>query len=188
VTIKKSDQMKSQAAVSKNDASRSSGLDSAPLSVVFLDFDGVIRVTVEKGFFTPDEAEFCQIRMKVLREVAQITGCRYVVSSDWRNMDNREEIEKHLSPYLAEMLHDDWATPICGHRWNEVSAWLLRHPEVNEYAILDDFAQHFEGCPPEMGKRLFLCSNRHGLVPEITARLIQFLTQNEQSHARAQTE
>ncbi len=156
----------------------SSRSPSTPCCVVFLDFDGVIRVTVEKGFFTLDEAEFCQIRMKVLREVAQITGCRYVVSSDWRNMDNREEIEKHLSPYLAEMLHDDWATPICGHRWNEVAAWLLCHPEVSEYAILDDFAQHFDGCPPEMAKRLFLCSNRHGLVPEITGRLIQFLTHN----------
>jgi hypothetical protein len=148
--------------------------------VVFLDFDGVIRVVVEKGFFTLDEAEFCQIRMKVLREVAQITGCRYVVSSDWRNADNRREIEAHLSPYLADMLHGDWATPITGRRWNEIAAWLIRHPEVTEYAILDDFDPHFDGCPPPMKDRLFLCSNRHGLVPDITARLIGFLSRNDE--------
>jgi hypothetical protein len=110
--------------------------------------------------------------MKTLREVAQITGCRYVVSSDWRNMGNRKEIEGHLSPYLSDMLHDDWATPITGHRWNEIQAWLARHPEVDDYAILDDFAQHFDGAPSAMLSRLLLCTNRYGLTPPITARLI----------------
>lgn len=146
--------------------------------VVFLDFDGVIRVAVEGGWVTADAAEFCQIRMKALREVAQLTGVRYVVSSDWRNMGNRDEIEGHLSPYLSDMLHEDWATPITGHRWNEVQVWLARHPEVTEYVILDDFAQHFDGAPDAMLSRLLLCTNRYGLTPEITSRLISAFPHN----------
>lgn len=153
-----------------------------PCCVIFLDFDGVIRVAVSGGWVGPDSFEFCQLRMKVLREVCQKTGAKIVVSSDWRNMENRQEIEGYLSPYLAEHLHGDWATPITGHRWNEVAAWLLRHPEVTSYAILEDFAQHFEGCPPAMAERLLLCNNRHGLVPAITERLLCILPHNAQGH------
>ena len=154
------------------------GLDAVPCSVIFLDFDGVIRITMDGGWLGPDRSEFCQLRMKVLREVCQKTRAKIVVSSDWRNIGNRSEIEGHLSPYLADQLHDDWATPITGHRWNEVATWLRKHPEVTSYAILEDFAPHFEGCPPEMEKRLMLCTNRHGLVPASTERLLCILPQN----------
>lgn len=158
--------------------------DSIP-SVIFLDFDGVIRLALDEGWTGSTGAAFCQIRMKTLREVSQKTGARFVISSDWRHMDNLEEIQRHLSPFLADLLHPDWATPITGHRWNEVALWLIRHPEVTTYAILEDFAPHFEGCPPSMAARLLLCSNRFGLVPEITQRLIRLLSPNERGLATA---
>lgn len=143
--------------------------------IIFLDFDGVIRVPIEGCGLAPDPADFCQDRMRLLRWVCGATGARIVVSSDWRNLDNRAAIEAHLSPYLAEHLHEDWATPICGKRWNEVQRWLLRHPEVTAYAIIEDWEQHFEGCPAEMRARLHLCNNRHGLVPVIAHRLVDQL-------------
>lgn len=145
------------------------------MKIIFLDFDGVIRVALEGGWIGPDAAQFCQDRMRSLAWACDATGARIVVSSDWRTAENRAEIEDHLSPHLSGYLHEDWATPICGKRWNEVQRWLLRHPEVSDYAILEDWEQHFEGCPPEMRARLHLCNNRHGLVPAITCRLVEQL-------------
>ncbi len=149
-------------------------------SVVFLDFDGVIRVAVSTDWDASTAFDFCQKRMEILRKVALITGVRYVVSSDWRHLSKRGEIESHLSPYLAELLHEDWATPVTGHRWNEVQRWLFRHPEVSHYAILDDFAPHFDGCPQAMLDRLLLCTNRHGVTPKIAARLIAMFPPQEE--------
>lgn len=144
------------------------------MKIIFLDFDGVIRIPIDHGsVLGPDAADFCQVAMCRLRWVCGVTGARIVVSSDWRNVDNRPDIEQHLSPHLAELLHEDWATPICGKRWNEVQRWLLAHPEVTDYAILEDWPQHFEGCPAGMRDRLHLCNNRHGLVPAIACRLIE---------------
>jgi len=145
------------------------------VKIIFLDFDGVIRVALDGGGLAPDPADFCQDRMRQLRWVCQATGARIVVSSDWRSIDNRAEIESHLSPYLAEYLHEDWATPICGKRWNEVQRWLVGHPDVTDYGILEDWEQHFTGCPPGMRERLHLCNNRHGLVPAIACRLLEQL-------------
>jgi hypothetical protein len=104
------------------------------------------------------------------------TGAAIVVSSDWRNLENHEEIKGHLSPYLADHLHPDWATPIIGHRWNEVERWLARHPEVERYVILEDFAPHFDGCGKDMKARLILCTNRYGLVPELVPRITEILS------------
>lgn len=139
--------------------------------IIFLDFDGVIRVSDAGTGLSPDPADFCHVRMLLLASICMQTRAKIVVSSDWRNLDNRHQIESHLSPWLASYLHDDWATPICGHRWNEVERWLAHHPEVTRYAILEDFAPHFKDCPPAMASRLVLCNNRHGLVEAMIPRL-----------------
>ena len=143
--------------------------------IIFLDFDGVIRVAPQGGFITADAVQFCQHRMELLGGVCRETGAKIVVSSDWRNMENLHEIIGHLTPHLHLHLHADWATPICGHRWNECERWLRDHPEVSRYAILEDFLPHFDGCPADMASRLILCSNRHGLVPELIPRFLALL-------------
>lgn len=142
--------------------------------VIFLDFDGVIRVQIKDGAWAMDSCDFCPTRMQALAKICETTGAKIVVSSDWRNLENRPEIEKLIGK-LAMYLHDDWATPICGHRWNECARWLGRHPEVTGYAILEDFEQHFEGCPPSMRLRLILCNNRHGFVPALYPALLDLL-------------
>jgi hypothetical protein len=142
------------------------------MNILFLDFDGVVRVADTCGFIGPDTAQFCADRLRRVKWCCEQTGARIVVSSDWRNLENRAEIEAHLSPWLADLLHEDWATPICGHRWKEVSAWLVRHPEVTGYAILEDFEAHFHGCPEAMADRIVWCNNRYGFVPELAHRLV----------------
>ena len=71
-----------------------------------------------------------------------------VISSDHRNFGPASLIQSDLHPRLFIRLHEDRATPICGHRWNEVQAWLVRHPEVSHYAILEDFRSTSPRLPP----------------------------------------
>ena len=143
------------------------------MRILFLDFDGVIRVATQGGWVTDDDCQFCGERIKRVAWCCRELGAQVVVSSDWRNMENRGEIEKLLGSRLGGLLHDDWMTPITGHRWNEIQAWLVRHPEVTEYVILDDFAQHFTAAPQAMRDRLVLCSSRHGFVPELVPRVME---------------
>jgi hypothetical protein len=145
------------------------------MNIIFLDFDGVIRVAIDGEWLSVDQAEFCQSRMQMLAGICLTTNSKIVVSSDWRSPDNLEQIKSYLSPHLADYLHQDWMTPICGDRWKEVERWLNHHPEVNHYAILEDQAIHFHNCPPQMAANLILCSNRHGLVPHLLTRIIELL-------------
>ena len=131
-------------------------------TVVFLDFDGVIRLGRYeacgfKSHFCPDKIDGLAVALK--RSCASV-----VITSDWRNASNQDEIRGFLGGELSMMMHTDWATPICGHRWNEVQRWLTRHPEVVRYAILDDFEPHFSGCPPEMRQRLVVCDSDQGVT------------------------
>lgn len=149
--------------------------------VIFLDFDGVIRVVRDDGGLDLSRAVFCRERIERVRVCCSLLDAKVVVSSDWRTMENRSEIESFLGP-LAGRLHRDWATPIAGKRWSEVGAWLLSHPEVREYAILEDWKGHFlveDGCPPEMESRVVWCNNRFGFVESLTGRLCALFNPQE---------
>ena len=148
----------------------------SPQKILFLDFDGVIRICPTDHFPEPNTPVFCPERMERIADIIHITQAKIVITSDWRNADNLHEIKKHLHPHLDLHLHKDWSTPITGHRWNEVEAWLTNHPEVTTYAILEDFAPHFEGAPQQMKDRIILCTNRHGYTPSMTNKLTTLLT------------
>ena len=139
--------------------------------ILFLDFDGIIRLgPAESDGLFRFEPRFCADRLRRLRWLCSHTGARVVVTSDWRHMETREQIESHLAPWLVDYLHPDWRTAVHGKRWQEVALWLAGHP-VAEYAILEDFRPHFEAAPSSMLDRVFWCNNRHGIVPEIIDRL-----------------
>lgn len=141
------------------------------MKIVFLDFDGVIRVPIDGGWLGGDTYGFCQGRMKALSRVLERTGAKIVVSSDWRNFGEEEYCRRQLAPYLDDHLHEDWMTPIIGHRWKEIERWLDEHPGVEKFVAIDDLLMHFEGCGEVMSKNLVLCSSRHGLVPELLMRI-----------------
>lgn len=143
-------------------------------TVVFLDFDGVIRTGgyQAEGF----KAEFRKDIMLALSAVVNRTGAQVVVTSDWRNALKKAEIDASLSPHLSGFLHKDWMTPICGHRWNEVQRWLEGHPEVSNYVILEDFAPHFEEAPSAMKSRVILCNGQTGLMNHQLLEVERLLT------------
>lgn len=143
--------------------------------ILFLDFDGVIRVSSNQGWVTSKDIQFSQERMDMIADILEKVDAKVVVSSDWRDQGNKEEIKSLLSPRLSNLLHEDWMTPIKGKRWIEILQWLKEHPEIKTYAILDDFISHFNGCPDDMGKRIILCSNRYGFVTSMNERLANTL-------------
>lgn len=136
------------------------------MKILFLDFDGVIRFH-NKGF--------CTDRMARLAAICTHLEAQVVITSDHRNFGPAAQIQAHLHPRLFGCLHPDWATPICGHRWNEVQAWLTRHPEVTRYAILEDFPFHYSEAPEAMQKRILWCLPHTGLTTEHEPKIYQLL-------------
>lgn len=145
---------------------------------IFLDFDGCIRVSVQGGWVTSDTFDFSPEHMRRVRACCLHTGAKIVISSDWRGPNELDTILGHIGSYLGEFLHEDWMTPIKGWRWMEVAQWLRDHPEVTEYAILEDTKVHFENCPVEMADRIVWCNNRHGFVASLVPQLISKFTPN----------
>ena len=101
-----------------------------------------------------------------------------VVSSDLRTInelegtDNREDVRKWIQPYFPwSLVHEDWATPIRGHRWKEIEIWLAAHPEVTQYAILEDSQVHFDKASEFMKSRIVWCNNRFGFLPTLAYQL-----------------
>ena len=112
------------------------------MKVVFLDFDGVLN------HFPPGELVLSQAyldnpletaHVERLEQLVQRTGARVVISSSWRLRLTLDELRGALEArgFTGEVIG---TTPRLrtGIRAHEISAWLLLHPEVTTFAILDD--------------------------------------------------
>ena len=129
--------------------------------IIFLDFDGVIRCYCPYSLDVGG-CSFIPEKIELIFQLAKNVGAKVVVTSDWRNLDNRKSIEKNLG-VISTVLHCDWATPIIGHRHDEVAKWLEAH-DVDDYVIFEDFEMHFNGAPQEMLDRIVWCDTRTGVT------------------------
>jgi len=111
------------------------------VKVLFLDIDGVLnsaRTAVAfRGYphkFTPDHlGMFDTVAVNLIRGLCAKGGVSVVVSSAWRYSHGWDEIGRALD--LPTM---DQTPSLCGCRGDEIADWLRRHPEVTQYAIVDD--------------------------------------------------
>lgn len=145
------------------------------MKIIFLDFDGVIRIPVPTG--GPNiEAEFCGDRMKRVANLTLETGARIVISSDWRMRYDWAGIAALLEPNIPRgLMHRDWMTPtltiapddsnleIPPPRGAEIVTWLAQHPEVTEFAVFDDMQSKYF---PLMKDRLVTCQLLDGFTEE----------------------
>lgn len=118
---------------------------------IFLDFDGV--VTTLKSNWTLDKK-----KMELVKRICDETGAKIVISSSWRRYTLADTIEA-ITNHQIEIGHEPFLMPkyIVGvtarmyafkhgnreehfglHRGVEIHQWLLEHPEVANYVILDD--------------------------------------------------
>ncbi len=110
------------------------------MKVVFLDIDGVLNHTDMfrvlnscRNVDMLDERAVLLLNRFVERDV------KFVLSSSWRCAFSVESVEDDLKEkgFKGELIG---ATPIMGdgHRGREIETWLLLHPEVKDFIILDD--------------------------------------------------
>lgn len=112
------------------------------MKILFLDVDGVLNCC---GFSTESlEIDKCDL----LSNLVRLTGVKIVVSSTWRKyptsmqkllgMFNSRGIEcLGVTPDLTSSI-DHSVLLASVSRYLEIREWLVKHPEVKQYAIVDD--------------------------------------------------
>lgn len=142
--------------------------------VIFLDVDGVLNTYATRRFLvcSPGTLFVDTRKLLRLRDIIERTGAELVLSSTWRYgaEPNALYVEKYaLRELIAEFKRVRcplWAdmTPIIprSKREREIYAWLLQHPEVDNFVILDDVWEELEFYKD----RLVLTNMYNGLTKE----------------------
>ncbi len=113
------------------------------MKVVFLDIDGVInshRTAIAFGgyphtFDGYERAMFDEVALALIRGIVKQAGASVVLSSSWRLTHEFALVGKALDLPII-----DRTPSLCAPRGVEISFWLDKHPEVENYAIVDDDA------------------------------------------------
>lgn len=156
--------------------------------VIFLDFDGVIRLIPTRDPAIHGEgvsilpAEMVPHKMAYVAKACVDLDADIVVTSDWRKenaltkTNNLDEVKAMLEPHIPwYFLHTDWCTPVWSFRYREVELWLEQHPEVTDYVILEDMPVHFEDASEAMKQKIVWCSHREGLQEHMLVQLYNTL-------------
>jgi hypothetical protein len=108
--------------------------------IIFLDFDGVIahsRCKTHNGIID----HFSPNCVKRVIRLAEEAGARIVVHSTWVHVDSKEHILERMTEanqYFTAYLHPDWVCNDSRDKSVAVAIWLLNHPDVKEYLVIDD--------------------------------------------------
>lgn len=121
------------------------------MKIIFLDIDGVLctlRSHLTYGKEGGNRRDWDPLGCRAIARACSQTGVQIVISSSWRYPRNAHELLLHLDFYgLSYYLYQpDWKTPDHGRedkkagivRGEEVQEFLVKHPEIKQYRILDD--------------------------------------------------
>jgi len=106
------------------------------MKVIFLDIDGVLNAhynTKERwhGLIGIDPKH-----VKLFNQLVEQVGAKVVLSSTWRRRDNWKEImHEHGLDESIFIGRTDYLGDIRG---KEIKKYLDTHPEIKQYAIIDD--------------------------------------------------
>lgn len=123
------------------------------MRVLFLDIDGVLnsaRSAVGLGGYPMELSQrglFDQVAIGLIRRMCQAGGISICLSSVWRLYNTPQEVADGL-----ELPVIDRTPKLVGPRGREIAHWLSEHPEVTEYAIVDDDADMLEEQRPRFVK------------------------------------
>lgn len=115
--------------------------------IIFADVDGVLNHED-----TPDRCGMyigiADEKVKLLKKIVDATDAKIVLSSTWRlGINNQGHRLEHHAEYLKEKLakygleiydKTELLTRNGGCRGKEIHEWLTRHPEVDQWVVLDD--------------------------------------------------
>lgn len=162
-------------------------MSEGELRIMFLDVDGVLTSertaivhggpqelggpVVGRGFPNTlklqDLLKFDSVALGLIRTVCFETGCKVVLSSTWRKHgDTPEEFSKAFKlPVIG-------FTPVLGgKRGREIERWLNDHPEVKDYAIIDDDSDML----PTQSDHFVHVSSTNGVLSEHYHLLVRIL-------------
>jgi len=144
------------------------------MKVLFLDVDGVLNKANTKEKTTTGYNFVEDVFVRRLKDIVDQTGCKIVLSSDWRYDAHTEsnpeldELESRLAEY-GLVLYD--FTPIINnHRGREIQSWLDTHVGVSSFVILDDRGD-MEPNAERLVRTLFSC----GLTDENKREVVKML-------------
>ena len=117
------------------------------LKILFLDIDGILNcenTTDLCGKYIGIEDS----KVTLLKQVIDATNAKIVLSSTWRlGLNNKGHRLEHHADYLKDKLAKcdleiyDKTKNLGRHgdlRGKEINEWLSRHPEVEQWVVLDD--------------------------------------------------
>jgi HAD domain in Swiss Army Knife RNA repair proteins len=135
------------------------------MKVLFLDIDGVVNCVTTPTRF--DNFIGIDPYMAILvNRIIEATNCSVVLSSSWRyHKESMDEVRRRVCDFIDVTPMNNGLTS----RGTEIKAWLEAHPDVTQYAILDDNTDFLEGQP------LFKTSWDLGLTGEIVEKVIHHL-------------
>lgn len=124
------------------------------MKVIFLDFDGVLnsRRTVAAygcyGFLGfRDGYHLDPVALKMVEVLCKDTSASIVISSSWRIGADLQEFKDLFDHYKIDVNVVGF-TPrsyeIGEIRGHEIEAYLVKHPQITHYAILDDDSDMLE--------------------------------------------
>ena len=110
------------------------------MKVLFLDIDGVCnsRRFAEAGNSLWNNTD--SVASALVKRIIAETGCKVVLSSTWRMYpESRQAVRDQVCDYIDCTIDlQRGAKRNVVDRGHEVKEWVDRHPEVTQYAIIDD--------------------------------------------------
>ena len=136
------------------------------MKVVFLDIDGVLNDTVTTKDLMNDLPK--KDHLDCLKTIIDVTGAKIVLSSTWRLLSStRSTVKSALRTVGLEFIDK---TKELRDKASEIQDWLGRHPEVEQFVILDD-----EEISGKFPNNLVQTTFYHGLLPEHSEKAIKIL-------------
>lgn len=134
--------------------------------IIFLDIDGVLcsmrSAAANNGYPAALNAmhwdKFDQVAINLLQQAVRETGASVVLSSNWRSDVNTQALEWRLGIRIDGVTRPDSSS--LEIRGAQIHDWLIEHPEVERYAILDDE----EDMLPSQMDKLCRTSKRNGFL------------------------
>lgn len=118
------------------------------MKIIFLDFDGPLipmRAWMLNPLGKTKIEKFDPLAVAFLLYVLEADpSVRLVISSSWRDGGYDFVVQSlEYNGISRQYLHTDWATPLLVNhsmkdRPIEILDWLHRHPEIQDYVVIDD--------------------------------------------------
>lgn len=149
--------------------------------IVFLDIDGVLNnwawIEHNRLELHDDTKHFDPACVEKLNRIIDVTGADVVLSTSWRLIHPRDELEGLLRAVgvVANFVGETPRGTFNDRRYDEIKAWLRQNLYTGRYVILDDSVDTFEADTLEEAERIIHTTMNHGLLESHVTAAIHVL-------------